>query len=224
MGFELISMNYDSVRMLNPLSKIKDINDEENKFMFNRIPYNFSFTLYIGAKKFEDSLKIIEQIVPLFTPDLNLTIQDKVDFNISTDVPFILNNVSLSIDYQGSFENRRVILWQLDFTCKAYLYSNTRELKRIKETISEMGDSDFNAIYRTLINEVSPRSSGKNDNYIILEEEIDGPHPVDFVVDFYEGIVLNDLELAFGPPHVLFHFNEFEEGIRLNIIPTPGSL
>ena len=22
----------------------------------------------------------------------------------------------------------------------------------------------------------------------------------------------------------LFHFNEFEEGIRLNIIPTPGSL
>lgn len=79
-GFELISLDYDGVRMTNPLSRIKDVDDHNAQYMLNRVPYNFSFTLYLATRKFEDSLKIIEQIVPFFTPDLNISIKDKSDF------------------------------------------------------------------------------------------------------------------------------------------------
>ena len=187
LGFELTSMDYDSLRMLNPMSRMTHIDDSSEKYMFNRIPYNFAFTVYLGTVKFEDSLKIIEQIVPFFTPELNITVKDKEDFNISTDIPVVLNNVGFSIDWQGSFETRRTILWELSFTAKAFLYSNVREQQRIKETIVNMTNQDFNKVYETLTSVVEPRKAEKHDSHRIIDHIYNGLPPQNLEFNFSTG-------------------------------------
>ncbi len=184
MGFELSSIDFDGTRMLNPMNKIKKINLDDKQYMFNRIPYNFTFSLYLATRKFEDSLKIIEQIVPFFTPDMNLSIKDMGSFDIVTDVPILLTSMSFSIDWQGGIDSKRTILWTFNFIAKAWLYSNIREQNRIKETIVQMGDAEFNDIYRSLINLVEPRSSDKQADSTIKTFSINGPAPVKLSLNF----------------------------------------
>ena len=38
------------------------------------------------------------------------------------DVPIVLNGVSFQDDYEGSFEDRRIIEYTLDFTMKTYFF------------------------------------------------------------------------------------------------------
>lgn len=169
MGFELVTMMYDPQRMLNPLSKVLDKNESLNSYMFNRVPYNFGFNLYITSIKFEDSLKIIEQIIPFFTPEFNISIRDKEDFNLITDIPFIINDVSFELGWnRPSYTERANILWTINFTAKAWLYSNVREKTRIKETIINMTDLDFARVYETLTSEVVPRSADQKDQHSII--------------------------------------------------------
>jgi hypothetical protein len=218
MGFELSTIDYDSSRMLNPMSKIRDVADASGNYMYNRVPYMFSFTLYLGTRKFEDSLKIIEQIVPFFTPDFNITIKDKGDFGISTDVPIVLNNVSYTMDWQGSFETRRTILWQLDFSAKAYLYSNIREQKRIKETIIGMEDKDFNLVYESLISTVNPREAEKSDPHTIIDQLIGGKPPIKLSFNAYTGSILSLGSPGNDDPASVIHLRPAYTGADMQII------
>lgn len=222
-GFELTSIDFDSTRMLNPLSKITHKTNSESRYMFNRVPYNFAFSLYLATRKFEDSLKIIEQIIPFFTPDLNITIRDKEDFDISTDIPIVLNNTSFVLDYQGSFETRRTIQWDFSFTAKGYLYSNVREQSRIKETIVKMSNEDFNKVYETLINEVEPRAANRTDPHIVKETTIDGPPPSKLTIDFGLGELL-EMESEQDDEYTIFSFNQMATGSTMRVVPMIGSL
>lgn len=225
-GFELISVDYDSTRMLNPMGKMRDIQEKQHRYMFSRVPYNFSFNLYLAAIKFEDSLKIIEQIIPFFTPELNITIKDKEDFEIYTDIPIVLNNSSFQIDYLGNFDNRRTIQWILSFTAKAYLYSNTREQIRIKETIVKMSNKDLSMVYETLISEVDPRQAEKNDAHQIIDTVIEGPPesiPALFTMDVSTGtsaIIDSEGDL----PNIILTLHPISYGASMRIVPMPGSL
>jgi len=222
-GFELISVDFDSTRMLNPMSRMTHRTDSESRYMFNRVPYNFAFNLYLAARKFEDSLKIVEQIVPFFTPDLNITIRDKEDFDISTDIPVVLNNTSFVIDYQGSFETRRTIQWDFSFTAKGYLYSNVREQTRIKETIIKMTNQDFNKVYESFISEVEPRAANKTDPYIIKDTIIDGPPPSKLTINFGSGELL-EMGLSQDTRYTIFGIREMSTGSTMSVVPMPGSL
>lgn len=222
-GFELTSVDFDSTRMLNPMSRITHRTDAESRYMFNRVPYNFAFSLHLATRKFEDSLKIIEQIVPFFTPELNITIRDKEDFDISTDIPIVLNNTSFIIDYQGSFETRRTVQWELSFTAKGYLYSNVREQARIKETIVKMTNQDFNKVYETLISEVEPRAANRTDPHTVKETIIDGPPPSKLTIDFDAGEIL-EMESEEDDKFTTFSFNPIDTGSTMRVVPMTGSL
>jgi hypothetical protein len=223
MGFEMTSMDYDSMRALNPMSKIRDVDDKDNKYMFNRMPYTFMFNLYIATRKFEDSLKIIEQIVPFFTPELNLSIRDKADFGLVTDVPFVLNNAGFTIDWQGSFETRRTVQWDLNFTAKAWLYSNVRERARIKETIFEMGESEFNSVFDTLVESIEPRTASKNDVHDVKEKIYKGQRPQHLTIHFRGGEMgpfIDDLVKL----HPAFYINFLEPIATGSTLSLPDGL
>ena len=51
MGFELLSMTYDSVRKLNTLNRNVKKGTTGLKKQFNPVPYNWEFSLYIFVKK-----------------------------------------------------------------------------------------------------------------------------------------------------------------------------
>lgn len=174
MAFELTGINFAPERYYNPTGKM--LNATQDKYVFARIPYDFNFNLYLGVKMFEDSLKIVEQILPLFTPELNITVNDSEEFDFKTDMPVVLNSVGFDINYLGAFEEVRTIEWTLQFTVKGYVYGDVRKTKLIKETIVDLTQKDINAKYEQLISEINPKSANPNDQYTIEEQIITDPN------------------------------------------------
>ena len=124
-GFEIQNLQYDPNRKLNRVQKFKKVksaNDDRLDSQYMPVPYNLNLQLYVMAKESDDSLQIIEQILPYFQPDYTLTINDMADMGIKRDVPIVLNSVAYEDNYQGDFETRRALIYTLDFTAKFYLY------------------------------------------------------------------------------------------------------
>jgi hypothetical protein len=84
------------------------------------------------AKQSDDALQIVEQILPYFQPDYTVTINDNADMGIKRDVPLILNSVGYEDNYEGEFQQRRAIIYTMDFTAKFYLYGPVSSSKVIK--------------------------------------------------------------------------------------------
>ena len=145
--FELTGVEYDAQRKTSPIQKFRAvISDEGNevKVQYVPVPYNLSFELGIIAKSQDDGLQILEQILPYFQPNFNVTLNFIPDMNEKRDVAIILNNISHDDDWEDSFSQRRSITWTLNFTAKSYIYgpySNNGIIR--KATIYEsVGDLD----------------------------------------------------------------------------------
>ena len=134
-SFEMGKMTYDGARKLNTIGKIS-VKDPDNpnklKYQYNPVPYNIQFRVYVYAKNAEDGTKIIEQVLPYFTPDWTTTVNLIPETNVNMDIPVILNNISYDDTYDGDFKERRAILWTLDLTLKGYLYGPVRKSGIIK--------------------------------------------------------------------------------------------
>jgi len=143
MAFEIDSISYAANRKLQTMTKIaskKNINGHNvYKKVYAPTPYDIGFKLEILTKTMEDGLKIIEQILPYFTPEW--TIQAHLlgdDFDMSTDIPIVLDSVSIDDQYEDNFLTRRVLIFVLNFTMKAYFYGPITESKIIKLTDVKM--------------------------------------------------------------------------------------
>lgn len=169
MGFTMDGVQYASERKTNTMRRIVNRDSSDHTFMYNRVPYNVTFTLYIATRKFDDSLRIVEQILPYFTPEFNVQIVDKEDFDISTNVPYILDAVDLDMNSTGDFKDRRTIMWTLQFTAKIYLYAATTQVGLIKKAIIDVADLDSGHFYEEYMATVDPMSAGKDDPHSIIE-------------------------------------------------------
>ena len=128
-SFEMGKMSYDRERKLPTTgrSAVKNSSDADKfKYQYNPVPYNIDFKVYIYAKNAEDGTKIIEQILPYFTPDWTTTVNLIPEMGITMDIPIILNNIGYNDTYDSSFKERRAIIWELDLTLKGYLYGPVR--------------------------------------------------------------------------------------------------
>ena len=134
MSFQLTDLKYDGERKLNTLGRsvYTTTDKEKNKYQYNPVPYNFEFKLHIYVKNAEDGTKIVEQILPFFTPDWTPTIKLIPEMNVVVDTPIILNSVTSEDTYDQEYMNRRAIIWTLSFTLKGYLFGPVKEKKIIK--------------------------------------------------------------------------------------------
>ena len=129
MAFIITGFNYDPSRKRQTTNQISYPFIEQNgtvtyRSVFVPVPYDISFRLSILSKTVEDSLRIVEQILPHFRPELTVTVKllDKMPNHIQ-NLPIILNSVDMSDNYdEGDFDNERTIIWNLDFTMKAEFY------------------------------------------------------------------------------------------------------
>lgn len=139
MAFEITSVKYDATRQLQSSQKLVNRLPEGGAASaFVSAPYNMGVALSVLAKNQEDGLQIVEQILPYFTPDFNVTIQEMPQLGVSRDLQFILNGVDFTEDYEGNFTERNVITWDLDFTIKMNLYGKVADTKRIKKVIANI--------------------------------------------------------------------------------------
>ena len=126
MSFEMTGIMYAPERKIVTTNKIVYIDPVEGvKYQYAPVPYDILFSLSIMVKNAEDGTRIVEQILPYFTPQWTSTLNILPEMDYKLDVPVILNNVSMEDTYEGNFETRRAIIWTLDFTMKGQLFSPT---------------------------------------------------------------------------------------------------
>lgn len=124
-SFQISDISYDGSRKLNSIGKRykKDSNDANKIYYnYNPVPYNITFTLSILVKNTDDGNRIVEQILPYFTPEWTATVELIPEMDIRMDIPIVLNDVRMTDTYEGNFEERRTIEWDLTFTVKGYLF------------------------------------------------------------------------------------------------------
>lgn len=135
LAFEMQSMEYDGTRKLpTTIKRVTADADYPSKltYQYVPVPYNLKFKLYIFVKNAEDGTKIVEQILPFFTPDWTSTIELIPEMSITADIPIVLNSIDTEDSYTGNFETRRSLIWTLDFTLKGYVYGPVRKTGIIK--------------------------------------------------------------------------------------------
>jgi hypothetical protein len=138
MAFEMTTMNYDYNRKISPVQQSRAVNATTTTLdsQYAPTPYNINVQLYVYVKNQDDGLQIIEQILPYFNPDYNLTMKSIPQLNIKNDLPIILDSVSFEDNYEGEFEDRRTIIWTLSFTMKLNFYGPVNKQGVIKKVIA----------------------------------------------------------------------------------------
>jgi hypothetical protein len=124
LSFEFIGLDYDPSRKANITQTFKAVGDDNKvRRVFMPVPYNLKFELNLMTKLNEDSLQVMEQILPFFQPALNITIDLVESIGEKKDIPIVLDGVSFSDNYdKTNFDETRIIIHTFTFTVKAHLF------------------------------------------------------------------------------------------------------
>jgi len=125
MSFEYVNLTYDPSRKVTStqsfLSGLAEDGTQIRK-TYMPVPYNLEFQLSIMTKLNEDMLQIIEQILPYFQPAYTLTINMLESIGENRDVPIVLEGMTMDDSYEGDFQTRRALIYNLRFIAKLYLF------------------------------------------------------------------------------------------------------
>jgi len=173
MGFAMTGVSYDTARKLNTIGRNVKANTSSTTTsmvtMYNPVPYNFDFQLFILVKNAEDGTQILEQILPYFTPEFTVTVNTIPDMNIKADVPILLNSSDVADEYEGDLCARRTITWTLSFTLKGFIYPNITSGQVIKTIEVNFripgGDTEIELAEFIIFEDSTPDTT----NYILLD-------------------------------------------------------
>lgn len=139
MGFEITSLTYDPSRKLLPTQTVKSIDSENGiRNAYVSTPYNMGVNMSIFAKNQDDGLQILEQILPYFSPDFNVTVNEIPEIGVKRDIQFVLDSVNYNDEYTGTYDDRVVITWDLNFTVKINFFGYVQNTSVIKKTIESI--------------------------------------------------------------------------------------
>ena len=104
LAFELVSISYDNSRKISTMQTFKAFTNDSSKLakkVFMPVPYNLGFRLSIMTQYNEDSMQIIEQILPIFQPSFNVTIDLVDSIGEKRDVPMVLDGINFDDNYDS---------------------------------------------------------------------------------------------------------------------------
>ena len=138
MGFEITNLTYASQRKLsstikNSRLKTSDLDRVDTQFV--PVPYDINILLSIFVRNADDGAQIVEQIVPYFRPEFVTNVRLIPEMGIVSDTPVVLQDVSIEDTYEGDFDTRRALIYNMNFSMKAYFYGPVSNNGVIKRTI-----------------------------------------------------------------------------------------
>ena len=102
MSFEMVSIQYDPGRKTGVTQSFKAVDSSDGdklKKVYLPVPYNIGFELNVLTKLNDDSLQILEQILPFFQPAFNVTVDLIDSIGEKKDIPIVLDSISFQDDY-----------------------------------------------------------------------------------------------------------------------------
>jgi len=171
MGFELTGVTYDPSRRISLVQQNRSLTSSSSaNAQYAPSPYNIGVTLYIYSKNQDDGLQIIEQILPYFNPDYNLTLNAVPELDIKNDLPVLLDNISYEDDYEDSFLQRRAIIWTLSFTIKLNFFGPISKQGVIRSaTVNTFSDRELSNASQRYNVTTSPSDALNTDDFNFVE-------------------------------------------------------
>ena len=117
----------------------------------NRVPYKFTYELNAKTKNIDDMLQIVEQILIMFNPSLNVIVKDNPDLNANSAINIKLMDSQMQDIFDGSFEDEQILETAFSFEVDGWLYMPTASAKIITKVIINVFDMDTNEHLDTII-------------------------------------------------------------------------
>lgn len=178
LSFEVIDYRFDAARKIGTQGsyRIGTIDDMRAK-IFNPVPYDVHIGLYSMCNSQEESLQILEQVLPYFSPSMTISVEVIPEFQIRKDIPLVLQGVDVADSYEGSPDNLRSVVQTFNFVAKLDLFGpipyNNKIIKTTYTDLEQMqGDGtgqEATGDYRHVL-QVNPLSANKDDTYVIDEK------------------------------------------------------
>ena len=242
MSYQVGQISYDSTRKSSTTQNFKATYGANNTptNINMPIPYNLPLELSIATKLEGDMFQIIEQILPKFRPEYNLSVNLLSTLGDIKDTPIVLQSISpLQDDYEGNFDSRRFIQCTLTFNAKISLYNqipsdqNQKLIKKVQvDYYSDMNTVNASRVARY---KASPRAikDYNNDETTTLTQNIpinitkfDVSSATSLVANSYiqinnenmyiTNIVNNTLTVIRGEDNTMI--SEHQEGDVINVI------
>ena len=146
LSFEITSISYDAQRQLakvgNFTTNASTGENTKRQRFFNPVPYSINFQLNAYAKSQDDALQIVEQILPTFNPQYALTIKPFPSEypGFKEDIQVIIQGVSFSDDFEGALEQRRTIIYSMDFEMKLSYHGPITDTSIIRDVRAKVFD------------------------------------------------------------------------------------
>ena len=85
----------------------------------------------------DDSIQILDQILPMFVPELSIKLRESRKLNIYNDVKIVFNGINKSDNFQSGFDENRMIVWDLSFQLFADIMPETEESSIVQTVIAD---------------------------------------------------------------------------------------
>lgn len=141
LSYIITSVRPDASRRRNKFSPVQTTTETNGEctntgsLINEQVPVNVGISLFIYTRHIDDTLQIVEQIIPYFNPDHIIEMDlNSVQSNVRIPITLVENNISERFD--GDFSNRRLNVSSLSFLAKTYIYGPVRSTT----TIAAPGD------------------------------------------------------------------------------------
>jgi hypothetical protein len=153
MSMEIIALSYNAQNKgVQTQSFIARDDNGKPRKSYLPVPYTLNLELSIFTKLEDDMLQIVEQILPYFQPSYVVTITVVDEINEKRDIPFTLDNITMTDNYEGNFDERRALIWTLKFSAQIYFFI----------PISSANATDSEIIKKVSLGFVAGDTSGDN--------------------------------------------------------------
>jgi hypothetical protein len=181
LAYDLIGIQKDTSRQVNPLNKLVcfSANGVPSAY-FVPVPYNFIFSLSLKGRNTEDMYKVAEQIFPYFSPSFTVSAVI-IDGMSPQTIPFNLDSVDMSDNYQGPTATDRTLIWNFNFTLNGNFYGpnldsstqkvirwvRTNESEGITSNTIDISSNSYPTLTGKTLDQISP-----TDNYVVKTDII----------------------------------------------------
>ena len=121
-------------------------NENAFEFLYNSVPYEFTYELTIMCRGMNEATMIIEQIACKFNPIINIDVFDATNLDEPTRIPVTLLDIGLEpSDYDELSSN--IINVNVGISIKGNIYPPIKSIERIKEFkmfLNESQEDKFN--------------------------------------------------------------------------------
>jgi len=169
MAFEMVDIQYAPDRKIgvNGSYAVGEINGMRGK-IFPPTPYDCIFELYVLTKDQNDSLQIVEQILPYFQPYMTMNYEILPEYKIFKDVPVTFQAYRTEDTYAGSPEEQRTVTTIFTFAAQMDFFGPmTATTAVIKDAIVKMGENYGKPTNITLEAKVDPITASISDSHTI---------------------------------------------------------